>query len=110
MSNGEAAEFPPPLRWRQAVVHCSLLLVLCRSFTGPWMPMSYDTYQHPLTGRYAAKEMRELFSDRRRFGLWRQLWLALAESERELGLAQISDEALKQMRANLQPTDDQLKQ
>jgi len=72
--------------------------------------MSHDTYQHPLTGRYAAKEMRELFSDRRRFGLWRRLWVALAESERELGLAQITDEALKQMRANLQPTDDQLKQ
>lgn len=71
--------------------------------------MSYDTYQHPLTGRYAAKEMRELFSDRKRFGLWRQLWVALAESERELGLAQITEEALSQMRANLVPTDDQLK-
>ncbi|MBX3474188.1 MAG: adenylosuccinate lyase [Planctomycetes bacterium] len=71
--------------------------------------MSHDTYQHPLTGRYAAREMRELFSDRRRFGLWRQLWVALAESERELGLTQITDEALAQMRANLVPTDDQLK-
>ncbi|MCL4731665.1 MAG: adenylosuccinate lyase, partial [Planctomycetes bacterium] len=71
--------------------------------------MSHDTYQHPLTGRYAAKEMRELFSDRRRFGLWRRLWLALAESERELGLAQITEEALAQMRANLVPTDEQLK-
>ncbi len=70
--------------------------------------MSYDTYQHPLTGRYAAKEMRELFSDRRRFGLWRQLWVALAESERELGLAQISPEAVSQMKAHLVPTDSEL--
>lgn len=71
--------------------------------------MSHDSYQHPLTGRYAAKEMRELFSDRKRFELWRRLWLALAESERELGLSQITAQALEQMRANLTPTDEQLK-
>ncbi|MCC6464846.1 MAG: adenylosuccinate lyase, partial [Planctomycetes bacterium] len=71
--------------------------------------MSYDNYEHPLVGRYAAKEMRELFGARKRFGLWRRLWLALAESERELGLHQITEEALVQMRANLDPTDEQLR-
>jgi adenylosuccinate lyase len=64
-----------------------------------------ETYQHPLTGRYAAKEMRELFSEQRRIGLWRRLWVALAESERELGLSQITDEALQQMRAHLDDID-----
>ncbi|MBK8206308.1 MAG: adenylosuccinate lyase [Planctomycetes bacterium] len=65
----------------------------------------HDTFQHPLTGRYAAKEMRELFGQQKRMGVWRRLWLALAESERELGLGQISQEALAQMRANLDSLD-----
>lgn len=65
----------------------------------------HDTFQHPLTGRYAAKEMRELFGQQKRMGVWRRLWLALAESERELGLGQISQEALAQMRANLDSID-----
>jgi len=69
------------------------------------MAKDNSTYQHPLTGRYAAKEMRELFSEQRRIGLWRRLWLALAESERELGLTQISDQALSQMRAHLDDID-----
>lgn len=72
------------------------------------MSNEHDTYQHPLTGRYAAREMRELFGNRRRFGLWRQLWLALAESERELGLTQITEPALAEMRAHLVPTDAEL--
>jgi adenylosuccinate lyase len=59
---------------------------------------------HPLTDRYASKEMQSVFSPRRRFGNWRRLWLALAESEAELGLA-ISDEALAQMRAHLDTMD-----
>ncbi|MCA8945164.1 MAG: adenylosuccinate lyase, partial [Planctomycetes bacterium] len=61
----------------------------------------YDTYQHPLVGRYAAKEMRQLFGQQKRIGLWRRLWIALAESEQELGLEQITDEALTQMRAEV---------
>jgi adenylosuccinate lyase len=69
------------------------------------MSNDHDTFQHPLAGRYAAKEMRQLFGHQKRIGLWRRLWLALAESERELGLAQISDDALKQMRANLDNID-----
>ncbi|MCA8938816.1 MAG: adenylosuccinate lyase, partial [Planctomycetes bacterium] len=63
--------------------------------------MSKDVYENPLVGRYAADEMKRLFSPQKKFSTWRRLWLALAESENELGLAQISDEAIAQMRANL---------
>ena len=65
---------------------------------------SLDRYVHPLTDRYASREMQEVFSPGRRFGIWRRLWLALAESEAELGL-DISDEALGQMRAKLDTFD-----
>ncbi len=43
-------------------------------------------YNNPLITRYASKEMSENFSDDKRFKLWRKLWIALAESEKELGL------------------------
>ncbi|NIW38114.1 MAG: hypothetical protein GWN32_16985, partial [Gemmatimonadetes bacterium] len=43
-------------------------------------------YVHPLTDRYASREMQRVFSPRRRFGTWRRLWVALAESEAELGI------------------------
>lgn len=46
----------------------------------------YSVYANPLITRYASKEMAETFSDNRRIGLWRKLWIALAESEMELGL------------------------
>ncbi len=46
----------------------------------------YSVYANPLITRYASKEMAEMFSDNRRIGLWRKLWIALAESEMELGL------------------------
>ncbi|MEX2472165.1 MAG: adenylosuccinate lyase, partial [Gemmatimonadota bacterium] len=48
--------------------------------------------------------MQEIFSPAKRFGTWRRLWLALAESEAELGL-DISPEALEQMRAHLDDID-----
>lgn len=57
-----------------------------------------DRYIHPLCDRYASNEMQSVFSPSRRFGTWRRLWIALAESEAELGL-DISDEALAEMRA-----------
>ncbi len=63
-----------------------------------------SSYPHPLWERYASREMKEVFSPRRRFGTWRRLWLALAEAERELGLP-IPDEALEQMRAHLDDVD-----
>ena len=43
-------------------------------------------YENPLNTRYASKEMQENFGDQKRFRLWRKLWVALAESEKELGL------------------------
>lgn len=43
-------------------------------------------YENPLNTRYASKEMQENFGDEKRFRLWRKLWIALAESEMELGL------------------------
>ncbi len=46
----------------------------------------YSIYQNPLCTRYASKEMQQAFSDEKRFKLWRKLWIALAESEMELGL------------------------
>jgi len=61
-------------------------------------------YVHPLADRYASREMQAIFSPGHRFGLWRRLWLALAEAEQELGLP-ISQEALAQMRAGLDNLD-----
>ena len=46
----------------------------------------YSVYENPLITRYASREMSENFSDEKRFKLWRKLWIALAESEMELGL------------------------
>ena len=43
-------------------------------------------YTNPLITRYASKEMQHAFSDEKRFKLWRKLWIALAESEMELGI------------------------
>ncbi|WVR08065.1 adenylosuccinate lyase [Kwoniella sp. DSM 27419] len=67
-----------------------------------------DSYQTPLSSRYASKEMSKLFSSGTRFGTWRKLWLNLAIAEKELGLA-ISDEAIDQMKANLDLDEAQMK-
>lgn len=48
--------------------------------------MIRNTYENPLITRYASAEMSEIFSDNKKFKLWRKLWIALAESEMELGL------------------------
>ena len=62
------------------------------------------SYQNPLTGRYASKEMSYNWSPQRKHSTWRRLWLALAESEKELGLP-ITDTQLEQMRAHLDDID-----
>ena len=59
-----------------------------------------EGYVHPLGERYASREMQAIFSPARRYGTWRRLWLALAEAQRELGLA-IPDAALAQLRSAL---------
>ncbi|MDZ4674650.1 MAG: adenylosuccinate lyase [Gemmatimonadota bacterium] len=66
--------------------------------------MTAPRWQSPLGGRYASAEMQELWSEPHRIGLWRRLWLALAESEQELGLG-IPPEALAAMRAHLDDAD-----
>src|SRR5215207_6494946 len=65
---------------------------------------SHDRYSSPLAERYVSKAMLELWSPQMRHGLWRRLWLALAEAEQELGVP-IPDEALAQMRAHLDDID-----
>ena len=65
---------------------------------------NHGAYSSPLNERYASQAMLELWSPRRRYGLWRRLWLALAESERALGV-DIPGEALAQMRQHLDDID-----
>ena len=48
--------------------------------------MSTDRYVSPLSERYASKEMQYIFSPDMKFRTWRRLWIALAETEKELGL------------------------
>ena len=64
----------------------------------------HDRYSSPLSERYASRAMLELWSPQMRHGLWRRLWLALAEAEQRLGVP-IPEEALQQMRANLDTID-----
>ncbi|KAI9772448.1 MAG: adenylosuccinase ade13 [Geoglossum simile] len=66
----------------------------------------YDEYQTPLASRYASNEMKRIFTPRERASTWRKLWLWLAEAEKELGVAQISNEAIEAIRANLVISDE----
>lgn len=54
-------------------------------------------YENPLLSRYASREMAENFSDDKKFRLWRRLWIALAESEKELGL-NITEQQIAEMK------------
>jgi adenylosuccinate lyase len=65
---------------------------------------SHTTFRSPLADRYASRAMLELWSLQTRHGLWRRLWLALAEAERDLGVT-IPDDAVSQMRAHLDDID-----
>ena len=64
----------------------------------------HEFYENPLCGRYAGEQMQRLFSDDFKFYTWRRLWVALAESEQELGL-DISDAQIEQMRAHIYDID-----
>lgn len=63
-----------------------------------------DIYQNPLCGRYASREMQHVFSADVKFSTWRQLWVALAEAERELGL-DISEEQIAELREHINDID-----
>lgn len=58
-----------------------------------------DIYESPLNSRYSSKEMKYIFSPDFKFRTWRKLWIALAESEKELGL-DITDEQIAELKAH----------
>ena len=68
--------------------------------------MSKDKYESPLCERYASKEMQYIFSPDMKFKTWRKLWIALAETEKELGLKdengnpRITDEQIEELKAH----------
>ncbi len=59
-----------------------------------------NTYETPLNSRYASPEMQEIFSPDRKFTTWRKLWVALAESEMEMGLP-VTQEQVDELRAHI---------
>ena len=61
--------------------------------------MSNDRYTSPLSERYASKEMQYIFSPDKKFRTWRKLWIALAETEKELGL-DITEEQIEELKAH----------
>ena len=69
--------------------------------------MNMNIYSNPLAERYSSKEMLENFSPDKKFSTWRKLWIALAESEKELGL-HITDEQIAEMKANIYNIDYEL--
>lgn len=69
-----------------------------------------ERYQSPLSERYASKEMQYIFSPDMKFRTWRKLWIALAETEKELGLSQngvpvITDEQIDELKAHAEDID-----
>ena len=63
-----------------------------------------DTYETPLNSRYASKEMQKIFSPDRKFTTWRKLWVALAESEMEMGLP-VTQKQVDQLREHIEDVD-----
>ncbi len=66
--------------------------------------MSHDHYENPLITRYSSPEMSALWGAQKKFSTWRKLWIALAESEQELGLA-ITDEQIAELKAHIDDID-----
>ena len=67
--------------------------------------MSTDRYESPLSERYASKEMQYIFSPDMKFRTWRRLWIALAETEKELGLSRdgksvITEEQIEELKSH----------
>lgn len=66
--------------------------------------MDNEIYVTPLSGRYASKEMNKVWSPSAKYSTWRKLWVALAETEKELGI-NISDEQITEMKNNINNID-----
>ena len=66
--------------------------------------MENNIYVTPLSGRYASKEMNKLWSNDTKYTTWRRLWIALAETEKELGI-DITDEQIQEMKQNVDNID-----
>ena len=66
--------------------------------------MDNKSYQNPLTGRYASKEMSFNWSPQKKHSTWRRLWLALARSEKELGL-DITEKQITEMESHIEDID-----
>ncbi len=66
--------------------------------------MKKEIYENPLCARYASRTMQHIFSPDFKFSTWRRLWIALAESEQELGLP-ITDEQISEMKAHIEDID-----
>ena len=64
----------------------------------------HDRYVNPLCTRYAGRTMQHIYSDDNKFSTWRRPWVALAESEQELGLP-ITDEQIRELRAHITDID-----
>ncbi len=58
-------------------------------------------FSSPLTGRYVSREMAFIWSEQKKFQTFRHLWLALAQGQHELGLKQVKQSHLDEMRAHL---------
>ncbi|KAG4305252.1 hypothetical protein PORY_001422 [Pneumocystis oryctolagi] len=69
---------------------------------------TWDLYMSPFQERYASEAMLSLFSQRHRINLWRQLWINLATAQCELGLVQITEDALHAMQQHAKITDSEL--
>ena len=64
----------------------------------------HDTYETPLNSRYASREMQQIFSPDRKFTTWRKLWVALAESEMEMGLP-VTQRQVDELKAHVEDID-----
>ena len=64
----------------------------------------HDTYETPLNSRYASREMQKIFSPDRKFTTWRKLWVALAESEMEMGLP-VTQAQVDELKAHVEDID-----
>ena len=71
--------------------------------------MSYDRYVSPLSERYASKEMQYIFSPDKKFKTWRKLWIALAETEKKLGLP-ITQEQIDELKAHAEEQIGELRE